>query len=106
MEPGLNCSNCFHIFNKNHKRPACMAKRCPIADVAPDPVLNTKVRAFMNVESLEMSPGYSEFQKRILRDSGLDEETPDTILELKRVLTEAREYEAKKQAEKAKVRGK
>lgn len=73
-----------------------MSNRCGIVDVAPDPVLNEKVNAFFQVESLEMSPGYMEFQKKLLRDSGLDEESPQTILELKSVLAEHREKQAKR----------
>jgi hypothetical protein len=65
-------------------------------DVAPDIALNNKVNAFFQVEALDTSPAYAEHQKKILRDSGLMDETADTILELRSVLVEYREWEAKK----------
>jgi hypothetical protein len=82
---------CYTIYAKNNKKPACLANRCGIVDIAPDPKLNRMVNAFFQVEMLEMSPGYAEFQKKLLKESGLADETPDTILEMKYVMSEYRE---------------
>lgn len=44
---------------------------------------------------LDMSHGYAPFQEKILRESGLMEESSDTILEMKGVLADYREWKSK-----------
>lgn len=94
-EPGLNCPNCHFIFVQNGKKPACLAGRCDIVDIAPNKKLNALVNAFLQVEVLDMSHGYGPFQEKVLRESGLMEESTDTILEMKAVLADYREWRSK-----------
>jgi hypothetical protein len=96
FQPNLNCPQCHKIFVENKKKPACWYNRCDIVDIAPNVDLNNKVSAFFAVESFEMAPAYAEFAKKILRDSGLDQESPSTILEMRAVLMQYRDYEAQK----------
>lgn len=94
-EPGLNCPNCHFIYVKNGKKPACLFNRCDIVDIAPSKKLNDLVNAFLQVEMLDLSHGYAPFQEKILRESGLMDESSDTILEMKSVLAEYREWKSK-----------
>lgn len=71
-------------------KPACVFNKCDIVDIAPDIELNRKVEAFFTVEALDTSPAYVGHAKKVLRDSGLDEETPSTILAMRTVLSEHR----------------
>jgi hypothetical protein len=86
----------MYAESKGRKKPACMSNQCEIVDIAPVLSLNKKVSAFFQVESLDTSPAYAEFARKILRDSGLAEESADTILEMRSALLDYREYEAKK----------
>ena len=104
FEPGLTCPNCYVLFSRNGKKPACMSNRCGIADVAGDVKLNEQVTAFLHGEMLDISPGYSDVQRKLLRDSGLSDETPETILALKSVLAEYRAYQEKASGNKARKR--
>lgn len=45
----------------------------------------------MKAETLEASPAYAKVQEKMLLDSGLLDETPDTIIAMKGVLAEYRE---------------
>jgi hypothetical protein len=65
-------------------------------DVAPDKSLNRKVAAFLRAEALEMSPAYTRMEEKLLVESGLLEESPETIIEMKTVLAEYREFKSKK----------
>lgn len=47
-----------------------------------------------------MSQGYGTFQQKIIRDSGLDQESPDTILEMKTILADYREWKGKTASKK------
>lgn len=83
------------MYFANGSKPACHANRCGIVDVAPDINLNKKVNAFFQVEALDQSPAYAQFQRKAIEDSGLDVETVDTILEMKTILAEYREWMSK-----------
>jgi len=43
-----------------------------------------------------MTQGYGTFQEKLLQESGLAEESAETILEMRSVLSEYREWSAKK----------
>jgi len=58
------------------------------------------VDAFIQVEVLSMTPGYASFQDKLLKESGLCEESSETILEMRTVLSEYREWSAKKSIKK------
>jgi hypothetical protein len=74
-----------------------MTKRgCPIADIAPSRRLNAMVEAFLQAESFELSPGAWRFQEQLYRDSGLQNETAETLLALKNVLAKHRARDTKK----------
>lgn len=92
---GYNCAKCSELFYRNKMKPACLSGMCPIVDIAPDIRLNKLVQAFIQVESLDLSPGYAQFQGRLLRESGLEQETPETILALKGVIADFRDRESK-----------
>lgn len=62
-------------------------------DVAPDVELNQLADAFLKFEILDQSPGAARFQDKLLKDSGLDQESADTILELKSAITEYQKRE-------------
>ena len=47
-----------------------------------------------------MTQGYGSFQERLLKESGLLEESSETILEMRTVLSEYREWDSKKSAKK------
>ena len=84
------------LFVNNKKKPACLSNLCPIVDIAGNKRLNRLVDAFLQVEILAMTPGYGSFQERLMKDSGLQEESAETILDMKGVLTEYREWSSKK----------
>lgn len=70
----------------------CMTKRgCHIGDIAPSHHLNELADAFLLIESLSFSSGYGAYQDKIMRDSGLINETVETIGELKFVMSKFRE---------------
>jgi hypothetical protein len=95
-EPGLNCANCHTLYVTNDKKPACLSGKCPIVEIAGNKRLNRLVDGFIQVEVLALANGYSSFQERALKDSGLSEESPETILEMRAILAEYREWSAKK----------
>ena len=43
-----------------------------------------------------MGSGYSSFQEKLLQESGLSEESAETILEMKSILSEYRDWSSKK----------
>jgi hypothetical protein len=49
----------------------------------------------LQVEILDQSSGYGSFQEKLIRDSGLNEESAETILEMRHVLAEYREWKSK-----------
>lgn len=69
-------------------------------DIAGNRRLNKLVDAFIQVEVLSMSSGYASFQDKVLQESGLCEESAETILEMKSILSEYREWSAKKSIKK------
>jgi hypothetical protein len=69
---------------------------CPIVDIAGNKRLNRLADAFLQIEILDMSHGYGSFQDKILKESGLGEETAETILEMRAVLSEYRDWKSKK----------
>lgn len=71
------------MLTKYHKKPACMTGKCPIGDIAPDERLNDLVDAFIRIEMLDTSPAWADMQRQLLRESGLIDEHPDTLLEMK-----------------------
>ena len=74
-----------------------MTKRgCHIGDVAPSHELNKLVDGFLDIERLEMSPGYARFQERILDDSGLILESSETVLAMRTLLAEWRKFRENK----------
>lgn len=92
----MNCANCYTIYSSNNKLPACLSGKCPIVDIAGNKRLNKLVDGFIQIEILAMSTGYESFQEKIINESGLYHESPDTILEMKSILAEYREWAAKK----------
>lgn len=63
---------------------------------APDSFeIDEKVRAFIRVEALEASPGWSRMQERLIRDSGLEDEPPDIIFSMKTTFAEWRTWKSK-----------
>lgn len=99
-EPGLNCANCHTLYVKNNKKPGCLSNLCPIVDIAGNKKLNKLVDAFLQVEILSMGSGYSSFQEKLLEESGLTLESAETILDMKSVLSEYREWSSKKSIKK------
>lgn len=99
-EPGLNCANCHVLYVNNKKKPACLSNLCPIVDIAGNRRLNRLVDAFIQVEVLSMTPGYASFQDKVLKESGLSEESSETILEMRAILSEYREWSSKKSIKK------
>jgi len=69
-------------------------------DIAGDRTLNRLVDAFIQIEVLDMSSGYGRFQDKIMRDSGLADESPATILEMKSIIAEYREWKDKSTSRK------
>lgn len=49
----------------------------------------------MKAETLEASPAYVRVQEKLLSESGLFDETPETIFAMKGVLAEYREKKSK-----------
>lgn len=94
-EPGLNCPNCHLLYTKNGKKPACLFNKCEIVDIAADKKLNRLVDAFLQIEIFDMGGGYSSFQDKILRESKLQDESAETILEMKSILSQYREWKSK-----------
>lgn len=47
-----------------------------------------------------MTPGYASFQERVLKESGLADESSETILEMRSVLAEYRDWNSKKSVKK------
>lgn len=99
-EPGLNCANCHVLYVNNKKKPACLSNLCPIVDIAGNRRLNRLVDAFIQVEVLSMTQGYASFQDKVLKESGLSEESSETILEMRAILSEYREWSSKKSVKK------
>lgn len=80
---------------QNGKLPACFANRCAIQDIMASPECSTverQVEAFLEVESLSDSAGYSSLQDRITREGGLDQLPGKIILQMRRVLIEYRNH--------------
>lgn len=93
---GFHCGGCLERYQKAKAEPACWKNACPIQDVAPDRHLNDLADAFLKFEALDMSPGTKGFQEKLLRDSGLGEESAETILEMKRLFAQYQRKEAEK----------
>ena len=72
-------------------------------DIAGNKRLNRLVDGFIQIEVLDMTSGYGSFQEKILQESGLCDESPETILEMRSLLSEYREWSAKKN-NKAKIK--
>ncbi|TXH14220.1 MAG: hypothetical protein E6R03_09700 [Hyphomicrobiaceae bacterium] len=94
-QPNLNCAYCYKLYQEVKEEPACAKNLCPIVDIATSYSLHEKVNAFLQVESFDMTPAYADVARKILRDSGLGDESPDTILEMRAALVEYREWKAK-----------
>jgi hypothetical protein len=58
------------------------------------------VDAFLQIEILSMGSGYSSFQDKLLVESGLSNESAETILEMKSILSEYRDWSSKKSIKK------
>lgn len=69
-------------------------------DIAGNKRLNRLVEAFLQIEILDVSSGYGSFQDKLLKESGLCDESAETILEMKGVLAEYREWTSKKSLKK------
>jgi len=65
-------------------------------DIAGNKRLNKLVDAFLQIEILSMGSGYSSFQEKVLQESGLSEESAETILEMKSILADYRDWSSKK----------
>lgn len=75
-------------------------KGCHIEDIqsAPDSFeLHRKVQAFLQVESVGLSPSYASVGARILRESGLEVENPATLIQMRVALEQYREFKRKQQ---------
>jgi hypothetical protein len=92
------------VFVKSGKKPACLANSCEIVDIAGNRRLNRLVDAFLTIEMLDMSSGYSALQDKMLKESGLLEESSETILEMKIVLSEYREWKTRSATSSVKKR--
>jgi hypothetical protein len=65
-------------------------------EIAGNKRLNRLADAFLQIEILSMTPGYGSFQEKLLVESGLADESAETILEMRGVLSEYREWSSKK----------
>ena len=72
-------------------------------EIAGNKRLNRLADAFLQIEILSMTPGYGSFQEKVLQESGLVDESAETILEMRGVISEYREWSAKKN-NKAKIK--
>jgi hypothetical protein len=87
-------------------RPPCLTRKgCDYLDVAPDEALNRKVDAFLQAEMLEYSgPGYHALADKLVRESGLLDESAATVLEAKSELAEFRAWRDRQSQAKARAR--
>lgn len=91
----MSCSNCLHHYaeTSGRNRPLCMRPQgCPYGDVAPDWALTRKANAFLQAELMSETPGYAAVQQRLLAESGLADESAETLLNLRAILAEYREH--------------
>jgi hypothetical protein len=79
-------------------------KGCHLIDVAPSPSLNVKVSAFLRAEAFETSPAYARKQEQLLVESGLFDESVETLIEMRVAMNEFRNWQAKKDSDKAKAK--
>ena len=63
--------------------------------------MNRLADAFLKIEILSMSSGYNSFQEKLIEESGLSEESADTILEMKSTLSEYRDCKSKQDSKKS-----
>lgn len=63
--------------------------------------MNRLADAFLKIEILSMSSGYNSFQEKLIEESGLSEESADTILEMKSTLSEYRDFKSKQDSKKS-----
>ena len=73
-----------------------LPRGCHLGDVAPDWKLTALCEAFLQGEMLSDTPGYAPMQQKLLRESGLEAETVETILALRGIMHEWKEYESKR----------
>lgn len=92
-------------YKKNpQKKPLCLlSKGCHLADVAGSRVLREKCMAFIQAENLAESPGYSEMVKKAVEESGLIDESINTIIQMKMVRMEYLKHLAEQEKNKATV---
>ena len=64
--------------------------------MAPDWHLGEQAAAFIQAELLSDAPGYAGVQQKLLRESGLEAESGQTILALRGIMGEWKEYERKR----------
>jgi hypothetical protein len=79
-------------------------KGCHLIDVAPSPSLNSKVDAFLRAEAFDTSPAYARKQEQLLVESGLFDESAETLIEMRSVLNEFKNWHTKSEGEKAKAK--
>lgn len=75
-------------------------KGCHIEDIqsAPDSFeLRRKVEAFVQVESIGLTPSYAGVGARILKESGLDQEDAGTLIKMRTAFEQYREFKRKQQ---------
>jgi hypothetical protein len=82
-----------------------LPRGCEIKDVARSTSLQKKSLAFIKAEAFEHSPAAVHWQQQIYKDSGLHEESADTILELKGIMNKYREHKAEKDRQMSGARG-
>ncbi len=94
------------MFDKEKPlRPPCLTRRgCEYEDVAPDEELTRRVDAFLQVEMLSFSGTYGKLADKLVDESGLCDESADTILQAKVTLKNYQDYESKKAEQKRKAK--
>lgn len=83
-------------MQKSRKVPACFRGKCEIQDImaAPDSQrLEAQATAFVQAEALP--PEYEDVKRRVLRESGLVDLDPATLLEMATTFTEFRQSKRK-----------
>ena len=73
---------------------------CHIEDIqsAPDSFeLHRKVEAFLQVESIGLTPSYAGVGARVLQESGLDQEKASTLIAMRTAFEQYREFKRKQQ---------
>lgn len=74
-------------------------------DIAGSVSLHRKVNAFLQLTAFELSPGYARVMEKLMEESGLLEESAETLIEMRVALREFEERKQKAEASRQKARG-